>query len=143
MEISEQIKTMSAKEKEDFLRTNATHIEPSQTYTRPLTPEEITTAKEKHAELSLVSHDKSEAFKIIKDDHNITMKELKVEIKEKLFMFKNRQEQLVGELYHFADQYAKIVTILDKEGNTILERKLRPEERQGSVMDILRTGTNV
>lgn len=142
MTIQDQIKGMSNSERENYLQTNATHIEAESTYFRPLTPDEISAAKEKFTETSLNLHSKEEAFKRVKDAHTAEVKDIKKVLLENLSKVKTQKEEMVGELYHFADQEEKTMTIMDKHGNVILERKLRPEERQVKTFDILRIGTN-
>jgi len=139
MTIQEQIAGMSDLEKENYLRTNASHVEAESIYYRPLTPEEISTAKEQFTETSMELHSKEEAFKLKKDEHNAEVKFIKKDLLENLQKVKTQKEQMSGELYHFADQDERTMTILDKHGNLILERKLRPEERQVKTFDILRT----
>lgn len=47
MTIQEQVSGMSDLEKENYLRTNASHVEGESIYYRPLTADEISRIKEK------------------------------------------------------------------------------------------------
>lgn len=141
MTILEQIANMSPLEKENFLREQATQIMGEATYNRPLTPEEMVVAKEEFTETSIVLTTKTEEFSEVKAEFKAEEKILKAELSHKLFMVRNGHEKMKGELFHFADQDLGTMTVLDKYGNVIEERKLRPNERQTSIMSAMKTGT--
>lgn len=134
MSIVEQIKGMSPTERVKFLKEQATSIEPEGKYSRPLSPEEITFSKEKLAETSVVIADKIEVFAEIKAEHKAELKPLHVNYKTFQKQVKTRQEEMTGELYNFADQDDGTMIVMDKDGNVILERKLRPDEKQMSMV---------
>jgi hypothetical protein len=134
MELKDQLASMTPLERAEFIKNNATSVEDNQHYTRPLTPEEVTQAKEEYAETGLLIADKTEVFDEIKAAHKKEMKDLLAIQKEKQKMYKNKVESKKGILYHFADQKASTMTIVDIEGNIILERRLRPDEKQTSML---------
>ena len=136
MELKNQLASMDPLSRSEFIKNQATSIEADQYYTRPLSPEEVTQAKEEYAEAGLLISDKTEVFDEIKAQHKKEMKDLKAIQTERLKMYKNKVESKKGTLYHFADQDNSTMTIVDIEGNIVLERRLRPDEKQTSILGI-------
>jgi hypothetical protein len=76
MEFKQQLDAMEPVARAEYIKNQATHVEADQFYTRPLTPEEVTTAKEEFAEAGLTISDKTEVFDEIKAAHKKEMKNL-------------------------------------------------------------------
>lgn len=128
----------TAKERLMVLQENAAKIEKT-TYQKTLTPDEIATRLEDLGDncikLSQIDDEKKEVmaeFKLRTDPLTITNKMLLTEIKTK-------QTTVDGTLYHMANHEDGFMETYDQEGMLIGTRRLRPEEKQGTIFSLGKT----
>lgn len=126
------------KERLMIMQENAAKIEKT-TYQKSLTPDEIATRLEDLGDncikLSQIDDEKKEVaaeFKLRTDPLTITNKMLLTEIKTK-------QATVEGTLYHMANHEEGFMETYDHEGMLIATRRLRPEEKQGTIFSLGKT----
>lgn len=103
--------------------------------------DELSEMKEEISSISIQRKDKVDAFRKVSKKHKDEVKGLTACIDENLVNVKKgfiEEEQTV---YHFADQDSGKMITTDADGVIISSRKLRPNERQTTIVDINRTGT--
>ncbi len=128
---------LSPKDRIEALYANADKVE-SGTYYKQLTEEELA---EKRITLSdLVENiDKlqTEKAELVKD-LNERLKIEKASLRSVLTEIKTRVEEKQGDTYYFADHAQGLMSIYDSEGSLLSSRKLRPDERQKTIMEPIR-----
>jgi hypothetical protein len=129
---------VTQKERLMILQETAVKIEQT-TYQKSLDADELAARHEDLAEncikLSSIDDEKKEVmadFKLKTDPLNQANKTLLTEIKTK-------QATVDGTLYHLANHEEGFMETYDHEGMLIATRRLRPEEKQGTVFTIGKT----
>lgn len=139
--ISKQMEGLNSREREELLKSYAMKIEVDQDYEKPLSDEQISAAKERYTEESIKRDIKVEKFNEIKSEHNDELKKMNVQLQKNLHIVRTGTEQKKGTLFYIDDQDNKRMYIYNQEGELILDRPLKPEEKQ-THMRSLSTGTN-
>lgn len=128
----------TAKERLMIMQENAAKIEKT-SYQKTLTTDEIATRLEDLGDncikLSQIDDEKKEVaaeFKLRTDPLTITNKMLLTEIKTK-------QTTVEGTLFHMANHEEGFMETYDHEGMLIATRRLRPEEKQGTIFSLGKT----
>ena len=129
---------VTAKERLMILQENAVKVEQT-TYQKMLDADELAARHEDLAEncikLSSIDDDKKEVmadFKLKTDPLNLANKTLLTEIKTK-------QATVEGTLFHLANHEEGFMETYDNEGSLIATRRLRPEEKQGTIFSLGKT----
>lgn len=141
MELEILYPEMDKKERANMLHANADKVE-NGIYYRPLTEDELTVKRNQLVSV-LENEDRlADEKKELVRDLTERIKQLKAERKLIMQAVKSRQEERAGDLYHFADHNAGIMKVYDEEGVCILDRRLRPDERQATIHSTLRAVSN-
>lgn len=132
---------VTAKERIMILQENAAKVEQT-TYQKQLDADELAARHEDLAEncikLSSIDDEKKEVmadFKLKTDPLNSANKTLLTEIKTK-------QATVDGTLYHLANHEEGFMETYDHEGLLIATRRLRPEEKQGTIFSMAKAANN-
>lgn len=124
-----------------LLRDTADKVEETK-YQKPLSQDDLDLKREKLTEncirLSELEDEKKEAMAVFKEKMNPLVGENKVLLTE----VKTRQTTVVGELFHMANHQSGMMETYDEDGLLVLSRRLRPDEKQGTIMNVVRNGTN-
>jgi len=121
-----------------FLKDNCDKVE-RKTYMRKFSPDELRQKKDQLAETSI-------SISEIEDEK----KELLVDIKQRLDPLQDNRKQLLTDIKHKAEEvkdecYKFIegddVGYYNSEGDLIEQRPAYPDEKQGTIFQISRTGT--
>lgn len=123
------LKEMSALERKEFLENNASKIT-EEVYTKPLTEEEIATYKDQLAENSLEQAIAIDEFNKVKEAHKLKVKPMQKAIASALQAIKFKAVDIKGKIFTLQDFDNNMIHEVDEEGNLILSRPPRPDERQ-------------
>lgn len=131
-------------ERRRILQDNADKVEQG-SYFKVLDEEETLVLREELAEVSIkqrqLEQEKKDLIDEWKERHE-PVKRRKLELIDNL---RSGQEEMEGTLYLVADHDAGDMLYYDSEGVLIKSRRLRPDEKQIKIMNMLRndkTGTN-
>jgi len=129
---------LGAAERKEFLQSNAAGIYEGK-YSRPLTDEEITKAKDELSQEVLTLMDLEADFKELKDAHKAKVKPH--EETKKLLATQVRTKQITanGIVYDLPNYETGFMEIYNQDGELLSTRKLRPEEKQGNVFQLPKT----
>lgn len=108
-------------------------------YTRRLTEEEIVLTKDRLAERTLDLFDLEEHKKEVVADFKEKIDPVKAEIGLHLRAIRTGVEERRGTLYKFVNHEAGMVDFYDDRGELISSRRVRPEERQATILPLGRT----
>ncbi len=125
----------TAKERLMILQENAQKIEVT-TYQKNLTDDELAVKREDLAENHIKLDQFEDEFSEVKQNFKLKVKPLKNANKVILAEIKTKQTSVDGTLFHMANHEDGMMEIYDQEGILISSRRLRPEERQGSIFSI-------
>lgn len=118
-----------------LMRDNADQIHKGE-YSRQLSAEELAERREQYADKSIevgrLEEELKEKSKVLKDQ----IKELKGESKELLQVIRKKFETNNGEIFYFADHESGMMSGYDETGARVEYRKLRPSEKQGTIMQM-------
>jgi hypothetical protein len=132
---------MEPKQRLQLLKDTADKIEETK-YQKPLSQDDMDLRREKLTEncirLSELEDEKKEAMAEFKEK----MQPMVVENKLLLTEVKTKQQTVFGQLFHLANHESGFMETYDEDGLLVGTRRLRPDERQGSILSIARTGTN-
>jgi hypothetical protein len=123
-----------------FLKDNCDKVE-KKTYMRRFTPDELRQKKDQLAEASITLSEIDDEKKEILQDIKTRQEPLKSEKKILLSNIKHKAEEVKEECYKFIDQENSEVGFYNSEGDLIEQRPAYPDERQGTIFQISRTGT--
>ena len=121
-------------QREQYLRDNCYQVEKNSTYTRPLTKEEIDTAKDNLVEVSIEIREKEETFTELRKGHKKEIKDLKKDQGTYIREIEFGKATEIGEVFQFDDQDEGNMVIYDRLGRFISSRPLRTNERQISLL---------
>lgn len=127
--------SVTAKERTMLMQENASKVEQT-TYQRVLSPEELADRREDLADNCIKLNQKEDELKEIKDSFKIEMDPLKNKNKVLLTEIKTKQATVDGTLYHLANHDEGMMETYDAEGFLISTRRLRPDERQGTIFSL-------
>lgn len=129
---------LTPKERLMLLQENAAKVEQT-TYQKPLTPDELAVRREDLADNCIKLNQFDDELKEVKDDFKLKMDPLKTNNKTLLTEIKTKQSTVDGILYHMPNHDEGIMETYDSEGFFLSSRRLRPEEKQGSIFQLGKT----
>lgn len=131
----QQLKGMNPREKRDFLETHADTIEEGEFF-KSFSQDDLLATQANLADVSVIKDRKEQELQEIKAKFKIELDKLKKEFKESLKNLIMQGEYVHGKQYLFADQVNGMMEYYDEHGILIRSRRLKPEERQLSVLSI-------
>lgn len=123
-------------QREQYLRDNCYEVVDNETFTRPLTDEEIEGAKNELVKTSIEIREKEDDFKEVKKAHNTEMKKLKQIQGDCIREVEFGKATEKGEVFLFDDQDIGMMESYDRYGRFISARPLLPAEKQTSIFTI-------
>jgi hypothetical protein len=126
---------LTAKERLMILQENASKVEQT-TYQKTLSPDELAARREDLADNCIKLNQFEDELKEVKDDFKIKMDPLKNTNKVLLTEIKTKQTTIDGTLFHLANHEDGMMETYDNEGYLISTRRLRPEEKQGTIFSL-------
>lgn len=127
--------TMSAKDRLDNLQAMAYYTEET-SYFKVLTQEELDERRETLTENYIKISDLDAEKKQVTERITAEQKPLKAENMELLQTLKTKSEKIEGVLYHVDDQEKGMMYSYDANGDFISSRRLKPNEKQGSMFKL-------
>lgn len=128
-------------ERKRFLEDNCDGVE-ELSYTKKLPEEEVADLKEQlvvnNIELQDKEFEKEEVMKGFKEE----IKALKGTQKELTDKLRSKSEFVKEKVYRITDRDTRETGYYNDEGDLVFQRPARPEEMQGTVFQIIRTGTD-
>jgi len=122
-----------------FLKDNCDKVE-RKTYMRRFTTDELRQKKDQLAETSISLSEIDDEKKLILQDIKQRQDPLKAEKKILLSNIKHKAEEVKEECYKFIENDE--VGYYNSEGDIIEQRPAYPDEKQGTIFQISRTGTD-
>ena len=132
---------VSPSERLQLLQDNADKIENAKYYVQ-LTPEELDAKREKLTDNSIRLSEFEDELEEIKVGFKSKMNPLKIENKGLLVEVKTKQQLKSGNLYHIANHNSSMMEIYDSNGELVSSRRLLPEEKQQTIMSVMRPAAN-
>jgi glutamine synthetase type III len=126
---------MSAKDKLDNLQAMAYSTEET-SYFKVLTQEELDERRETLTENYIKISDLEAEKKQVTESIKAQQKPMQVQNMELLQTLKTKSEKIDGVLYHVDDQDKGMMYSYDANGDFISSRRLKPNERQGSMFKL-------
>lgn len=118
-----------------IMQENAAKVEVT-TYQKYLSDEELAARREDLADNCINLNQQEEELNGVKADFKAKMDPLKQANKKLLTEIKTKQSTVDGTLYHMANHEDGMMELYDHEGVLISSRRLRPEEKQGTIWNI-------
>lgn len=109
------------------------------TYQKTLSAEELAARREDLADDCIKLNQFEDELKEVKGDFKSKMDPLKAANKIRLTEIKTKQSTTDGTLYHIANHEDSMMETYDNEGVLISSRRLRPEEKQGTIFSLGKT----
>ena len=125
----------TAKDRKILLQENASKVEQT-AYQKQLTPDELSARREDLADNCIKLNQLEDELKGVKDDFKLKMDPLKSVNKTLLTEIKTKQTTIEGTLYHLANHEEGVMETYDENGAWISGRRLRPEEKQGTIFSL-------
>lgn len=126
------------KQRKMLLEQNCDKTEQTK-YLKPLSIDEMDIRREQLTEnaikLSEIEDEKKEITKEFKDKTEPLVSANKILLQE----LKTRQTQVDGVLYYMADHENGMMEVYDENGEMISSRRLRPDEKQGTIFKLGKT----
>ncbi len=126
---------MSAKDKLDNLQAMAYSTEET-SYFKVLTQDELDERRETLTENYIKISDLEAEKKHVTESIKAQQKPMQVQNMELLQTLKTKSEKIDGVLYHVDDQEKGMMNSYDANGDFISSRRLKPNERQGSMFKL-------
>jgi len=126
---------LTPKERLSILQENAAKIEQT-IYQKSLSQDELGARREDLADNCIRLNKFEDELKEVKDDFKFKMDPLKVHNKRLLTEIKTKQTEVDGTLFHMANHEDGMMETYDNEGFLIASRRLRPEEKQGTIFSL-------
>jgi hypothetical protein len=120
-----------------ILKQNADSFEET-TYQKPLTEEEKTLRREILTENSIKLFDLEEEKKEATLEFKAKIDPLKKDNNKLLNEIRTGQVPTTGTLYHFANHDENMMDVYDDKGYLVEARRLRPHERQGNLLRMIK-----
>jgi len=125
----------------NLLRDNCDTVEEIG-YTKFFTDEELVEKKDTLADKSIELNNISEEKAVVIADFGKKMKPIAKDIHKILTDIKQKSEYVNGKCYKFIDQEERMIGYYDNNGVLVDTRKARPEELQGNIFKMQKTGTS-
>lgn len=125
----------TAKDRLMILQESAAKIEQT-TYQKTLSADELAARREDLADDCIKLNQFEDELKEVKDDFKTKMDPLKAANKIRLTEIKTKQTSVDGTLFHLANYDEGMMETYDNEGFLISSRRLRPEEKQGTIFSM-------
>lgn len=125
----------TAKDRLMILQESAAKIEQT-TYQKTLSADELAARREDLADDCIKLNQFEDELKEVKDDFKTKMDPLKAANKIRLTEIKTKQTSVDGTLFHIANYDEGMMETYDNEGFLISSRRLRPEEKQGTIFSM-------
>ena len=122
-----------------FLKDNCDKVE-KKTYMRGFTTDELRQKKDQLADVSIEIGEIDDEKKLLLQDVKQRMDPLKSEKKVLLSNIKHKAEEVKEECFKFIE--GEEVGYYNAEGDLIEQRPVYPDEKQGTIFQISRTGSN-
>jgi len=129
---------LSVKERLMVMQENAAKVEQT-SYQKTLSPDELAARREDLADNCIKLNQFEDELKEVKDDFKVKMDPLKQTNKTLLTEIKTKQSTVDGTLFHMANHEDGMMETYDNDGVLISSRRLRPEEKQGSIFSLGKT----
>lgn len=126
------------KERTMVLQESAAKVEQT-TYQKTLSADELAARREDLADDCIKLNQFEDELKEVKDGFKDKMDPLKLANKLRLTEIKTKQSTVDGTLYHIANHDAGMMETYDNEGLLVSSRRLRPEEKQGTIFSLGKT----
>ncbi len=126
------------KERLMVLQEQASKVEQT-TYQKTLSADELAARREDLADDCIKLNQFEDELKEIKDGFKDKMDPLKAANKLRLTEIKTKQSTVDGTLYHVANHDSGMMETYDNEGLLVSSRRLRPEEKQGTIFSLGKT----
>jgi hypothetical protein len=128
----------TAKERLMIMQESAAKVEQT-TYQKTLSADELAARREDLADDCIKLNQFEDELKEVKDDFKTKMDPLKAANKVRLTEIKTKQSSVDGTLFHLANYEDHMMETYDNDGFLISSRRLRPEEKQGSIFSLGKT----
>ena len=129
---------LSEKERLQMLSDNADTVEEIG-YMKAFTPEEMEKMKDRLSKIVIDINDIDDEKKAANDEFKLRKKPLETEKQELLANIKNKSEYVVEDCYKIIDQNEQMVGFYNKQGVLVDCRPIRPDERNMTIFQALRT----
>lgn len=130
----EQLKQMTPQQRADFLKSNADSTVEGE-YFQQFGIEEVQQTQADLSDVAMKIESLQDEKKALTEDLNAKIKAHKKDYKAALVNLKQNGELLKGTIYEFRDQERKMVDCYDITGHLVQSRRMRPEERQMTVLN--------
>lgn len=131
------LEDMKPSERAAYLRDNACKVEQGK-YFHEYDEEVLSAKKDEYTDGAIRLGDKEDEFAEVKADYTGKIKEMKLAQKSKLTAIRTKGEWKEGDTFMFDDQENGLMYTFDELGNEVGRRKLRPAEKQTSILTVAR-----
>lgn len=131
----------SESQREQMLADNADRVE-EVGYMKPFSTEELDTMKDDLSKVVININEVEEEKKAVNQDFKLRLKPLAEDKQKLLNNIKNKSEYVTEDCFKMIDHEEEMVGYYNSLGMLIEARPIRQEERQRTIFNILRTGTN-
>lgn len=138
----ELLKTTPLPMRAEILRNSCYKVLENEFYTRKLEEEEVAEAKTELFEKDVEIESIEEELKELKASYSKKMKDLYARRSELIKTIQFESVSQRGTVFLMDDQQSGIMGTYDVNGFLINSRPMKPDERQGSLLTIMRTGTD-
>lgn len=138
----ELLKTTPLPMRAEILRNSCYKVLENEFYTRKLEEEEVAEAKTELFEKDVEIESIEEELKELKSSYSKKMKDLYARRSELIKTIQFESVSQRGTVFLMDDQQSGIMGTYDVNGFLINSRPMKPDERQGSLLTIMRTGTD-
>lgn len=115
-------------ERLQVLQDTSVKVEDTKMYVQ-LSTNELDIKREKLTENLIALDVEREAFDLVKEQHKAKVKPLSAENAILIAEVRTGQELREGTFYHIPDYENSVMKVYDEHGEPVLERRLRPEEK--------------
>lgn len=129
---------LSEKERIQMLSDNADAVE-EVGYMKAFTPDEMEEMKDRLSKIVFDINDIDEEKKAANDEFKLRKKPLETEKQELLANIKSKSEYVVEDCFKIIDQNEQMVGFYNKQGVLVDRRPIRPDERNMTIFQALRT----
>lgn len=126
---------LTQKERLMLMQENAHKVEQT-TYQKSLSQDELAARREDLADNCIKLNQLEDELKEVKDDFKMKMDPMKTSNKTLLTEIKTKQTTIDGTLFHLANHEDGMMETYDNDGYLISSRRLRPEEKQGTIFSL-------
>lgn len=125
-------------EKKRYLESNADRIQKDQTVLQPIADAEKQRLRFKLQELSISLSDKQKKYKKVQQEWRDDINEVKEALGLIIDQLKTGHKEVEGDLYEIRDYENERVHIFTAEGIQVDDRRMLPDERQGTMQSEMR-----